>query len=353
MAKIKQIDGLQSALDGKVDESLFDAQSILAAVTDDTPAAVVIAEQTVVGRITGGNIKALSVAEIKTLIDATATVGISKIPISSAQANLNGWITNATEALAGKVELATAAETATGTSDTLAVHPAGLKSVLDNFIAANDALVYKGVIDCSTNPNYPAASTGWMYKVSVAGKIGGASGPNVEVGDTLICMTDNSGGTVSAGDHATVGTEWDIIQVNIEAGVISSDTSAVGDLKIAVMDGTTGKIIKAGTKTIAELQSDLGVDETTLVHTVDATHAANTVFTITDFFLGHLPPANVKPIVNVNGIIIPNRATASFGLAWNASGTDGKDLSMILPYALDATGDTTTKDYIECTFASK
>lgn len=45
---------------GYVLESLYDAQTILAATTDNTPVAVAVAEQKVVGRVTGGNIAALS-----------------------------------------------------------------------------------------------------------------------------------------------------------------------------------------------------------------------------------------------------------------------------------------------------
>jgi len=48
-------------------------------------------------------------------------------------------------------------------------------------IAAQDVEVLKGGLDCSTNPNYPAADAGWVYRVTVAGKIGGASGPDVQV----------------------------------------------------------------------------------------------------------------------------------------------------------------------------
>lgn len=44
-----------------VPKSLFDAQSILAATADNTPAAVTVAEQTVVGRVTGGNIDDLTI----------------------------------------------------------------------------------------------------------------------------------------------------------------------------------------------------------------------------------------------------------------------------------------------------
>jgi len=56
-----------------VPKSLFDANTLLSANTDDTPAAVTIAEQQVVGRITGGNIKGLSIAELRTLLSLTVS----------------------------------------------------------------------------------------------------------------------------------------------------------------------------------------------------------------------------------------------------------------------------------------
>lgn len=70
-----------------------------------------------------------------------------------------------------------------------------------------DALIYRGAIDCSGNPNYPAGNAGDYYKVSVAGKIGGASGLSVGVGDVLICNTDGT----TAGTHAAKGAFWDHI----------------------------------------------------------------------------------------------------------------------------------------------
>lgn len=72
------------------------------------------------------------------------------------------------------------------------------------------ALVFRGYIDCSTNPNYPAAISGDLYIVSVAGRIGGAGGAIVEVGDQITCITDNAGGT-----QAAVGIDWSIAQANI------------------------------------------------------------------------------------------------------------------------------------------
>jgi hypothetical protein len=54
--------------DDVVTQALFDANTVLAATSDNTPAAVTINEQTVLGRITSGNIAALTVAQLQTLI---------------------------------------------------------------------------------------------------------------------------------------------------------------------------------------------------------------------------------------------------------------------------------------------
>ncbi|MBS4056498.1 MAG: hypothetical protein KGZ82_04185 [Bacteroidales bacterium] len=107
------------------------------------------------------------------------------------------------------------------------VDSAIIKAYVDANIGANDAMVFKTAIDCSTNPNYPAADCGWTYRVSVAGKIGGASGPNVEVGDIMICNTDGT----AAGNHATVGAYWNIIQMNLDGAIVDSMFSGTGLMK--------------------------------------------------------------------------------------------------------------------------
>jgi hypothetical protein len=76
-------------------------------------------------------------------------------------------------------------------------------------------LEIKGSTDASANPNYPAADQGDTYVVSVAGKIGGASGTDVEVGDVYFATADNAGGT-----QAAVGTSWAVIQGNILSGAV-------------------------------------------------------------------------------------------------------------------------------------
>ncbi|MCK1367626.1 hypothetical protein [Bradyrhizobium sp. 62] len=107
-------------------------------------------------------------------------------------------------------------------------------------VASLDVAVFKGVIDCSANPNYPAADAGWTYRVSVAGKIGGASGTNVEAGDMMMCITDGS----ASGTQAAVGANWDIIQANIDGAVVGPASAVSG--RVATFSGTSGKLIQDG-----------------------------------------------------------------------------------------------------------
>lgn len=123
-------------------------------------------------------------------------------------------------------------------SNTLYPSQAAVKAYADGLLNANDSMQFKGVIDASANPNYPAANAGYTYKISVAGKIGGASGINVEIGDTIYCITDSS----SAGNQATVGTNWVIVQSNIDGAVTGPASSTSGNLPS--FNGTTGKVIQ-------------------------------------------------------------------------------------------------------------
>ncbi len=100
-----------------------------------------------------------------------------------------------------------------------------------------DGLIYKGVINCSANPNYPAADGGHVYFVSVAGKIGGASGTVVAAGDMLICNTDET----PAGTQAAVGAYWNILEKNVDfSNVTITGGTITGITDLAVADGGTG-----------------------------------------------------------------------------------------------------------------
>lgn len=129
------------------------------------------------------------------------------------------------------------------TAPTLANHIA-TKGYVDNLVSSGVNII--GVIDASTNPDYPAATAvGDAYHISVAGRIGGGAGELVEPGDLVVATAINPGG-----DQATVGDDWIIMQTNTDqatetvAGVIriatqtetntgTDDETAVTPLKLA------------------------------------------------------------------------------------------------------------------------
>ena len=79
---------------------------------------------------------------------------------------------------------------------------------------------YRGQIDCSSNPNYPVAHIGQLLVVSKPGKIGGASGIDVETQDSILCIKS----TTTSGDQAAVGSSWIILQGNIDGSSSSPST---------------------------------------------------------------------------------------------------------------------------------
>ena len=183
---------------------------------------------------------------------ATATAITAADSVLSAFGKLQAQTTlRATLASPDFTGIPTAPTAAPLTNTTQIATTAYVDAATTAIIAAADAMVFKGVQDCSTNPNYPAADRGWTYRVSVAGKIGGAAGPNVEVGDLLLCITD---GTAS-GTHATVGAAWSIAQTNIDGAVIGPASVTSGNP--AVFSDATGKLI--GQVTFAAFKTSLAI----------------------------------------------------------------------------------------------
>lgn len=166
---------------------------------------------------------------------------------------------------------------------------AATKNYVDTKFGAVDAVIFKGAIDASTNPNYPAADAGHLYRISVAGKIGGASGINVEVGDTILCVVDGS----VAGNQATVGANWVIEQANIDGAVVGP-TSATADA-IALYNGTSGKLIKDSAVTI-DTDDTLAADSDNRIATQQAVKAYvdNTAVQHADFIVRETPSGAVN-----------------------------------------------------------
>jgi len=62
---------------GSITGALWNAQSVVVAVTDDTPIAQVIGEGQMLGRATGGDVTALTAAQIRTLINVTSGADVT------------------------------------------------------------------------------------------------------------------------------------------------------------------------------------------------------------------------------------------------------------------------------------
>lgn len=101
-------------------------------------------------------------------------------------------------------------------SNTAVPSQQSVKAYVDTSVTG--LLDFKGNLDASTSPNYPSASKGDAYYVNVAGKVGGASGKSVDVGDVVIASADNAGGT-----EASVGTSWFVIEHNLVGALLSSN----------------------------------------------------------------------------------------------------------------------------------
>jgi hypothetical protein len=65
----------QATADAAVPKALFDANTVLAATTDDTPAAITMAPSTMLVRLASGNIKAGTVAELQALLSISVSGG--------------------------------------------------------------------------------------------------------------------------------------------------------------------------------------------------------------------------------------------------------------------------------------
>lgn len=148
----------------------------------------------------------------RTVLDDT-TVGAMVNTLGGASATGTGGLVRASAPTLTNPVVGT--QTA-GDNSTKAASTAYVAAALATAVAG--LLEFQGPVDCSANPNYPAALKGDTYYVSVAGKIGGASGISVDVGDAVIASADNAGGT-----QASVGTSWFILEHNLAGALLAAN----------------------------------------------------------------------------------------------------------------------------------
>lgn len=162
----------------------------------------------------------------------------------------------------------------------------------------------QGAIDCSASPNYPAAKKDMSWYVSVAGKIGGASGDAVEAGDVVICIADTQGGT-----KAAVGTSFTIMQKNmipstvdvLRVGTNNTDfvtAKTLADQALtfgAATMGFTGTFTNTGTINATTFDTNVAAAGVTLAGTTLAADGTDVAIPIT------LTPKGAASILSIAG----------------------------------------------------
>lgn len=147
----------------------------------------------------------------------------------------------------------TAPTAAAGTNSTQIATTAFVQAAFKN----NDAMVFKGTIGGSeaTITDLPSPHvTGWSYKVIKAGTY---AGKTCEIGDLIICIADRD--TASNDD-------WTVVQANVD-GSVTGPASSVNN-RVAVFNGTSGKIIKDSGFTIGKsVPSDAVFTDTVMIYT--------------------------------------------------------------------------------------
>lgn len=166
---------------------------------------------------------------------------------------------------------------------TLSADPtANLHAATKSYTDTGDAGRWKNAtpITCNTNPDYPATAIGNTYRVTAAGRIGGAAGKVVQVDDIIYChTTDASGGT-----EASVGSNYIVIQGNLT----QADQSTIGYLRIStdaeIVAGTndeTAVTPRGARKIVNELVPNYNRVTTGSTSVVIATTIQSTLYLLT------------------------------------------------------------------------
>lgn len=205
-------------------------------------------------------------------------------------------------------------------SDTKLASQKAVKTYVDNSVTG--LLDFKGSTDTSANPNYPSAQKGDAYVVSVAGKIGGASGKAVDAGDVYLAIADNAGGT-----EASVGSSWIVLEHNLQGALLSANN-------LSDLANTTTARTNLGLGSVAILASDtdgtLAANSDTRIATQKATKTyadtkiAKSQVTAKGDLIGATAsgaPTNIP--VGSNGQVLTADSSQASGVKWAAAAGGG------------------------------
>lgn len=209
-----------------------------------------------------------------------------------------------------------------------------LKAINDKIgalLGANDALVFKGIID-GKHP-LPTANyeVGHTYRVNEAGTY---AGQKCEQGDLIICIADAL---------STSTPHWTVAQTNIDGAVIGP-ANATGD-NIVLFNGATGKSIKDSGKKLSDFAPSkhdhiitatakndgvvvlTGTSGTNAV-TYEATHAKKGPNTTANTVKGPAEDVSISGAGKSGSIVIPKVTVDTYG---HTTGLTEQTLTITLP----------------------
>lgn len=188
-------------------------------------------------------------------------------------------------------------------------------------VASSSSLVYKGVIDISTAPNYPAGVIGDYYKAvntnatyPRSGFIGGASGKQLQTTNIILCNEDNAGG-----DEAAVGDKWSIIN-DLPAFEYNDETEGGAGLLSSVF---FSKLLWSSSLSVASDQNVLPDGSTVQGGnlssiTVSGGGGAGTITYGNAYMMRIKDPRAISYLKYVDGVIILPNVVSSFQQSINS-----------------------------------
>ena len=130
-----------------------------------------------------------------------------------------------------------------------------IQNILSTFVAAADAMVFKGVLGTSSGmiQNLPAFGykIGWCYKVGTAGTY---AGKECEVGDLIVAINDGP----TQNPQTPIDTDWTIVQSNDYAVSVPQENYTLDSSCVIVGNG--GRMVRKVTPHANNTDMFLGVD---------------------------------------------------------------------------------------------